>query len=288
LITWQSLNIAVFAVALHVAGLRRWEVLAATVAPATVLNFSAGQNGCFTTALLISGLALLGRRQISAGGLFGLLTIKPHLGLLLPVVCLAQRRWLTIGSAAATAFVLFGASIVVFGPESWTAYLEFLVEFQERVRAQVSSDFMKYSSSVLLAQQFVGLPKAFAYFIQIAISIGVVVIVYMAFRRPIREDLRLILVLVGVSLVTPFGFLYDLPFIAVATVLMARIGLRTGFLPLEAFWLAAIWFTPYLSVYSMELGVPVAPWMHLIFFCYVLARIGQEVTTGDEPALSRP
>ena len=100
----------------------------------------------------------------------------------------------------------------------------------------------------------------------------------------------MILVLVGVSLVTPFGFLYDLPFIAVATVLMTRIALRNGFLPLEGFWLAAIWFTPYLSVFFIEKGIPVAPWTHLIFFGYVLARIGTEVTTGNErPALlSRP
>ena len=216
LIVWQVLTVAVFAAALHVAGLRPLEILAATVAPATVLNFSAGQNGCLTSALLIAGLALLARRQITSGVLFGLLTLKPHLGLLVPVVCLAQSRWLAIATAACPAFALIGASILVFGPASWSAYLDFLVEFQVQVQAQISSEFLKYSATVLMAEQILGLPKALAYGVQIAISLGVGAVVFLAYRRTLDETLRLILVLVGVSLVTPFGFLYDLPFMAVA------------------------------------------------------------------------
>jgi hypothetical protein len=275
LIAWQAFNIGVFAAALRVAGLRPVEILAAVVAPATVLNFSAGQNGCITSALLISGLVLLVRRQKEAGCLFGLLTIKPHLGLLVPIVCLAQRRWLAIIAAICVISTMIGISILQFGPASWGAYLDFLVKFQAKIQTQVSGDFLKYSATVLMAEQFLGLPKMLAYGIQIAISVFVGVIVYRAYRQPMDETLRLVLVLVGVSLVTPFGFLYDLPFLGVAVVLMARIGLRDGFLPLEAVSLSAIWHMPYLSAIAMEQGIPLAPWAHLIFFCYVVARILQ-------------
>lgn len=285
LIAWQVFNITVLAAALRVAGLRPVEILAATVAPATVLNFAAGQNGCITSALLISGLVLLARpqREREAGCLFGLLTIKPHLGLLVPIVCLARRRWQAIVSAAGVTGALVGISILVFGKPSWGAYLDFLTKFQAQIQAQVSSDFLKYSATVLMAEQFLGIPKAFAYAIQIAISATVGAIVYLAHRWPVNETQRLIVVLVGVSLVTPFGFLYDLPFLAVATVLMTREGLRAGFLPLEAFWLAATWLIPFLSVFTMERGVPVAPWLHLILFSYVVARILQ---TGVQPTPS--
>jgi hypothetical protein len=41
--------------------------------------------------------------------------------------------------------------------------------------------------------------------------------------------------------------------------------------------MAAVWLMPYLSVFAMGKGIPIAPWMHLIFFCYVCARIFQDV-----------
>ena len=257
------------------AGLRPFEVLAATVAPATVLNFVAGQNGCLTSALLIGGLALLARNQIASGSLFGLLTIKPHLGLLVPLVCLAERRWRAIAVAACFTFALVGASILVFGAASWSAYLDFQIGLQAQMQAQISGDFLKYSATVLLAEQIMGLPKGLAYGVQIAISLGVGVVVFRAYRRPLDGTLRLILLLVGVSLATPYGFLYDLPFMAVAAILTVRVGLRSGFLPLEPLCLAAIWLMPYLSITAMEWRVPLVPWIHLIFFCYILVRIRQ-------------
>jgi hypothetical protein len=184
LIVWQLLTLALFAFGLRMAGLRPIEVLAAIVAPVTILNFSGGQNGCLTSALIIGGLALLARRQIAAGGLFGLLTVKPHLGLLVPVVCLAERRWWAIVAAGCVTIALVGASILVFGPASWEAYLGFLGGFQAQAQAQTSGTFLNYSATVLMAEQIMGLPKALAYGVQIAISLGVSLAVYRAYRRP--------------------------------------------------------------------------------------------------------
>src|SRR5437667_206944 len=56
------------------------------VSPATALNIWHGQNGFFTAAILIGGLTMLDRRPILAGVLFGTLSIKPQLGVLLPLV----------------------------------------------------------------------------------------------------------------------------------------------------------------------------------------------------------
>src|SRR3546814_15628180 len=59
-------------------------VLALLLAPASYINISGGQNGFLTGALLIGGLRLLGPKPILAGICFGLLTVKPQLGILLP------------------------------------------------------------------------------------------------------------------------------------------------------------------------------------------------------------
>jgi len=272
LIIWQFLTVTIFASTAKMAGLRLFEIVAAIVAPVTVFNISAGQNGNLTSALLIGGLALLARRQVAAGGLFGLLTVKPHMGLLVPVVCLAQRRWWAMAAAAGVTLVLVGASILVFGLTSWKAYFDFLVGFSTQIQAQSNSNFMKYSATILAAEQVMGLPKSLAYAIQIAVSCGVGAAVYWAYRRSQDEILRLVLLLVGVSLATPFGFLYDLPFMGVVVILLVRLGLQSGFLPFEPVCLAAAWAIPFLGIWGMERGVPLAPWIHLLLFCFILAR----------------
>ena len=273
LIVWQVATLAVFALALRAAGLRPIEVLAALVAPVTILNFSGGQNGSLTSALLIAGLALLARRQIAAGGLFGLLTVKPHLGLLVPVVCLAEQRWRAIAAAAAATAALIAASALAFGVDSWLAYMDFLVGFQAQVQDQSSGKFLDYSATVLIAGQILGLPKALAFGLQIAVTLGVVLAIWHAYRQPVDADLRLALVLVGVSLATPFGFLYDLPFMAVAVILVARRGLRAGFLPYETIVLATVWLLPFFGSLASAQGVPIVPWIHMIFFGFILARL---------------
>jgi hypothetical protein len=54
--------------------------------PAVLANFIAGQNGFLSAALLGGALVMLVERPILAGVLLGLLTYKPHLGLLFPIV----------------------------------------------------------------------------------------------------------------------------------------------------------------------------------------------------------
>lgn len=64
---------------------------------------------------------LLERSALLAGILFGLLTFKPQLGVLLPLALLAGRQWRAFIAAAATAAVLFAASVILFGANVWLA-----------------------------------------------------------------------------------------------------------------------------------------------------------------------
>ena len=66
------------------------------LAPSSFVNIFLGQNGFFTTALALSGFTLLPRRPILAGVMFGLLTFKPQLGIMIPVALLAMRQWRAI------------------------------------------------------------------------------------------------------------------------------------------------------------------------------------------------
>ena len=68
-------------------GSESWTALLLAVAfPAVLVNLGHGQNGFLTAALLGGALAMLDRRPIVAGILFGLLAYKPQFGLMIPLV----------------------------------------------------------------------------------------------------------------------------------------------------------------------------------------------------------
>ena len=56
-----------------------------------------------------------------AGILFGLLTYKPHLGVVVPFALLALGAWRTIAAATVTAILLIAASVAMFGLDAWRA-----------------------------------------------------------------------------------------------------------------------------------------------------------------------
>ena len=120
-IAWCAIGIALYLFACSSA-IPRERLLFLAVAPGVAVCIFFGQNGFYTAALLIGGLLCLDRRPVLAGVLFGILTIKPQLGLLLPVILLLERRWVTIASAVATTAVLVAATSMLFG---WNIWIEF-------------------------------------------------------------------------------------------------------------------------------------------------------------------
>ena len=87
-------------------------------------NFFVGQNGFLSAALFGGTLILIERRQsILAGVLLGLLTYKPHLGLLFPIALVAAGQWRVIVTAGIVASLMALASWLAFGGESWLAFL---------------------------------------------------------------------------------------------------------------------------------------------------------------------
>ena len=96
---WSLLGFTLFLVAAYAGGVERKHLMFVAVAPAVAVNLFIGQNGFFFAALLICGLINLDRRPLLAGLCFGLLTIKPQLGLLLPVMLVLTQRWRVIAAA---------------------------------------------------------------------------------------------------------------------------------------------------------------------------------------------
>ncbi len=112
---WCVLGLALYLWAAWSGGVQRQHLLFLAVAPGVAVNVFFGQNGFVTAALLIGGLANLDRKPVLAGVLFGILTIKPQFGLLLPVLLVMTGRWRVIAAAVVTTAVLVALTSLWFG-----------------------------------------------------------------------------------------------------------------------------------------------------------------------------
>jgi alpha-1,2-mannosyltransferase len=98
-------------------------MIAVLAFPSVFWTLGLGQNSFLTAGLLGLGMLLLPRRPFLAGLLLGAMCYKPHFGLLLPLALLLGGQWRAIAGAAACVLLLAGLSVLLFGVETWQAYL---------------------------------------------------------------------------------------------------------------------------------------------------------------------
>lgn len=242
-LTWSALTAAFLCWGLWRIVPQRAMVPALMAAPATLWCVVTGQNGFLTAGLMGAALVFAERRPLLAGVFLGLLTYKPQFGLLFPVALIAGRHWRLLTSATATTLVLAVSSALAFGMETWRAFFRSVTTTVDGVLRVGGPGWSKLQSVYALLHPL-GESWAMA-------GHGVVVLVLAAlvawtFARP-RPFAVQASVLASASVVaTPYGYIYDLPVLAVAVAFLLRDGSRRGFLAGEVPLLAAALLMPFL------------------------------------------
>ena len=252
------------------------------LAPACLINAINGQNGFLTGALLLGGLALLPRRPVLAGVLFGVLTLKPHLGFALAAALLALGAWRTILAAVATAAVLVGQSVLLFGWEPWKLYLTVTSGVQLQLLKDWSGFYTTAMASVLATARSDGLSYAAASLLQGAVTLAVLGAVMWAMRRTSDWKLRAAAIVLATPLATPYAFNYDLP------ALSAVIGWRLlDDAPLSAARRAVYvlaWLAPGLMMSLALKGPGLMAYPLLLAFIVCLTEVAERSATSHRPA----
>ncbi|MGE4481531.1 glycosyltransferase family 87 protein [Acidocella sp.] len=120
-LAFDALSLLLLAGVLRLAGKGWWFIAAMLLAPATLENAMEHQNAALIAALIGGGLLLARARPRLAGGLIGLASFKPQLGLVLPLYLL-RRAPLAFCYAALAAVGLAAASLWAFGPAAWVGF----------------------------------------------------------------------------------------------------------------------------------------------------------------------
>ena len=180
-------------------------------APAFLVNAAFGQNGLITGALLFLGVSLVRHRPILAGICLGALTVKPQLGLLIPVFLLLRGHWTVIGSAIVTSTAMIALSALIFGMDLWRDYFEHVLPFQRIVAEEGTGIFLRMMPTGFALGRLAGLDASTAMLIQAPFSLlALVLVVWTFLRPPAAPELETALLIGAVFLFSPYAFNYDM------------------------------------------------------------------------------
>jgi alpha-1,2-mannosyltransferase len=187
------------------AGLPGWIALAA---PACLMNLWTGHYGFLIGGLWLSAFHLLPRRPAAAGALIGLMVVKPHLALLLPLVLLVRRDYRAFAAAAATVVGLVGLSVLLFGWQSWVTYLTGTARLQASMVGDVGTFFITMMPTLTPALATLGVPLPVAGAAQVIVALGAVALLLK--RLPQDPHRAALAAATATFLVLPYAFAYDM------------------------------------------------------------------------------
>ena len=153
---------------------------------------------------------MLDRRPIVSGILFGLLTVKPQLGLLLPLLLVLTGRWRCIAAAAITTIMLMGVTACIFGADIWPRYVAELGTETVVLAYPWAGIFPSMMPTAFMNARIAGWTLPWAWTAQGFMSAAAIVAAGWTFWRRRDPVLSTALFLVASFLVTPYAFNYDM------------------------------------------------------------------------------
>lgn len=195
-------------------------ILSAALTGYVLMQVDTTQNGFLTAAALLAGLAWMQDRPVLAGFAFGFLTIKPQLGLLIPIMLLLDRNWRAFAWSAAFMVALVVLSGLLFGWSSWHAYLTETLAYQRSVMTDWYGIFLRMMPTVFGSARTLGMTPADAAAMQWLWSLCTGALVLWMMWKVSDPLHRIFVLLCGTFVVVPYAFNYDMGALTVVAALL--------------------------------------------------------------------
>jgi alpha-1,2-mannosyltransferase len=217
---WVGTTLSAYLTAVH--KLAPNSALLAMAFPPAMICGIGGQNSFLLAAIFMLGMVCLKSLPFAAGLMLGLIVIKPHLGLLLPLALLAGREWRAFAGATISTLGLMLLSAVAFGPTSWTKFIE-LLPFASQIASAGLVSWAKMAS-IYASLRLAGFPEAIAFGVHIVFAVAASVIVWQVWRRSTDLMLRAAVLSCATLMISPYLFIYDQVFLVPAIAHLWRRG----------------------------------------------------------------
>jgi hypothetical protein len=211
-----------------------------------------GQNGAFSSALLITALVLSAQNARVAGCAGAFLTIKPQIGLLLPAAWAGGRQWKIFVYAALVFLVIFTLTIALFGVQACELYFRDTFPEMGRIMDEpFPQGFQVNAITMFMFARAFGAPVHTARITQMVLTVIAFVTTYKIWSDDGDLNRKLASTIFLGLLAMPYGYTYDMIGYEAALALILQ---QCGLSPI---WVA-LWLWPALSRdITVDLRVPV-------------------------------
>ena len=283
---WGTATLALYAWVIRKLAPQPQTLLLLLAFPGVFLNFFHGQNAFLSAALLGGAILTLERRPVLAGILIGLMSYKPHFGVLIPLALICGRHWQAFAAAAVTTLLFAAASALTLGIEPWIAFWNNI----PLAREVFEDGLIRWSKlpTLYASLRLAGAGLEIAYLLHTALGIGVAATVAWVWWRKPPLPLRGAVLAAGSLLVTPYMFDYDFAILAIPGAIIAMDGYSRGWLPYERAILALIWTMPLIAVgLADSTGVQIGPaCIFMLFLATVRRALLHDAASSTAPTRS--
>ncbi|MFD1557842.1 glycosyltransferase family 87 protein [Paraburkholderia silviterrae] len=252
--------------------------------PAIWVTVGAGQNSFLTFGLMGLGLVCLERRPWLAGILFGLLAIKPQLGLMIPVALLFSRNWRTFLSAALSVGVFCALSGFVLGFGTFARFAEALPNFNQFV-VQYSDRWPRGILTVFGTARQLGVAVPTAYLLHAVVAALAASAVAWIWATRASFELRASALVLATLLVPTYLMPYDLLLLGLPILWLVRDGARNGWIRGDGAAMVSAWLSPLVSYTPGNWAA--GAYVPFIIFALLLVVVRRYVARRPEHANER-
>ncbi|HUD50569.1 glycosyltransferase family 87 protein [Parvibaculum sp.] len=257
-VIWVGTTLAAYLLAACAILPKRVVLPIALAAPAVLWCVCVGQNGLLSAALIGGGLALLERRPLLAGVLFGALVFKPQFGVLIPFVLIVSGNWRAFASAAATVVLLFLAAGLCFGVDVYAAFIAAVTTANDKLLNVGALPWFKVQSFYGLGRSL-GFGAPVAWMLHGIVGVVAALATLAIWRGRTPYELKAAALATATLVLSPYSCVYDLPIAVMAILFLLK---DDGRLALTKMELAALGFAFLLPLFFPSLRFPVGPFTY--------------------------
>jgi hypothetical protein len=214
------------------------------------------------------------------------MTLKPQLGVLLPVILVASGRWRVFITAAITTLGLAALAAMLFGSQVWIDFVTQGLPTQNLVLADPQGIAAPYYPTVFMNLRGIGLSYAAAMAVQLCVAAAGLAAIAWTFHRRAGADPRLLFALFtacSISVV-PYLLVYDTLVLCFATLIL----LAGDALDNRGRWLARlVYWLPLLQIGLGTLHIPGPAAIAPLFALYILQRLKNAASPPDSSVTFR-
>jgi alpha-1,2-mannosyltransferase len=239
----------------------------ALILPTSIVCIWAGHYGLIMGALWLSAWHHLETRPKLSGLMTGLMIIKPHMAVLMPILYLRRKAWTAIATAAATVTVLVAISILLFGMDLWHTYLASTSQSQLNLLHATHTFFAKMMPTLSPALFAFGFPSQWVWPTQLAVAVTVIILMWQ--YQPADPHRAGLAAAVATFLILPYAFNYDMTVVGLASLILLTEASR-AIKVWRALLASLIFLLPAVIIYMNKAGFWIAPLLIAAFLFQIL------------------